>query len=118
MIKSKIDARERALELATSFCKGVTMSDEIVTRCANNFTLFLIGDAQLPETEPGVEDITNNAIERILSVYGLNFGNANALDGKPSAEFIPTGNGFPIGGIVPGSEQQSEQNQLKIKQKE
>ena len=49
MIKSKIDARERALELATSFCKGVTMSDEIVTRCAKNFTLFLIGDAELPE---------------------------------------------------------------------
>lgn len=49
MIKSKIDARERALEMATSFCKGVTMSDEIVTRCAKNFTLFLIGDAELPE---------------------------------------------------------------------
>ena len=49
MIKSKLDARERALELATSFCKGVTMSDEIVTRCAKNFTLFLIGDAELPE---------------------------------------------------------------------
>ena len=49
MIKSKIDARERALDLATSFCKGGTMSDEIVTRCANTFTLFLIGDAELPE---------------------------------------------------------------------
>jgi hypothetical protein len=49
MIKSKIDARERALELATSFCKGVTMSDEIVTRCAEKFTLFLLGDAELPE---------------------------------------------------------------------
>ena len=55
MIKSKIDARERALELATSFCKGVTMSDEIVTRCANNFTLFLIGDAELPETQSDTE---------------------------------------------------------------
>ena len=49
MIKSKIDARERALELATSFCKGVTMSDEIVTICAKKFTSFLIGDANLPE---------------------------------------------------------------------
>ena len=49
MIKSKIDARERALEMATSFCKGVTMSDEIVTRCAKNFTSFLIGDTELPE---------------------------------------------------------------------
>ena len=49
MIISKIDARERALEMATSFCKGVTMSDEIVTRCAKHFTLFLIGDVELPE---------------------------------------------------------------------
>jgi hypothetical protein len=55
MIKSKMDARERALELATSFCKGVTMSDEIVTRCAKNFTLFLIGDAELPETQSDTE---------------------------------------------------------------
>lgn len=55
MIKSKIDARERALELATSFCKGVTMSDEIVTRCAKNFTLFLIGDAELPEVQSDTE---------------------------------------------------------------
>lgn len=49
MIQSKIDARERALEMATSFCKGTTISDEIVTRCAKSFTLFLIGDAKLPE---------------------------------------------------------------------
>ena len=49
MIKSKIDARERALEMATSFCKGVTMSDELVVRCAECFTTFLIGNAELPE---------------------------------------------------------------------
>lgn len=55
MIKSNIDARERALELATSFCKGVTMSDEIVTRCAKNFTLFLVGDVELPETQSDTE---------------------------------------------------------------
>ena len=57
MIKSKIDARERALEMATSFCKGVTMSDEIVTRCAKHFTLFLIGDAELPEFVSSVDDM-------------------------------------------------------------
>ena len=34
MIKSKIDARERALELAVEFCKGQTGSDELVVRCA------------------------------------------------------------------------------------
>ena len=49
MIKSKIDARERALELAVEFCKGQTGSDELVVRCAEGFNSFLIGDAELPE---------------------------------------------------------------------
>lgn len=55
MIKSKLDARERALDLAMSFCKGVTMSDELVVRCAECFTTFLIGDAKLPETQSDTE---------------------------------------------------------------
>ena len=49
MIKSKIDARERALELAVEFCKGQMGSDELVVRCAEGFKSFLIGDAELPE---------------------------------------------------------------------
>ena len=49
MIKSKIDARERALEFAVEFFKGQTGSDELVVRCAENFKSFLIGDAELPE---------------------------------------------------------------------
>ena len=49
MIKSKIDARERALELAVEFCKGQTGSDELVVRCAENFELYLRGNAELSE---------------------------------------------------------------------
>lgn len=49
MIKSKIDARERALEMAVEFCKGQTGSDELVVRCAEGFKSFLIGDVELPE---------------------------------------------------------------------
>jgi hypothetical protein len=49
MIKSKIDARERALELAVELCKGQTSSDELVVRRAEDFKSFLIGDAELPE---------------------------------------------------------------------
>lgn len=49
MIKSKIDARERALEMAVEFCKGQTGSDELVVRCAEGFKSFLVGDAELPE---------------------------------------------------------------------
>ena len=55
MIKSKIDARERALELAVEFCKGQTGSDELVVRCAEGFKSFLIGDAELPETQSDTE---------------------------------------------------------------
>jgi hypothetical protein len=74
MIKSKIDARERALEMATSFCKGVTMSDEIVTRCAKNFTLFLIGDAELPEV---VDD--NAHIKELLEIANKSFDNSRKM---------------------------------------
>lgn len=55
MIKSKIDARERALELAVEFYKGQTGSDELVVRCAEGFKSFLIGDAELPETQSDTE---------------------------------------------------------------
>lgn len=99
MIKSKIDARERALELAIAYYsgdKGARREDVLAT--AEAFATYLIGSAELPTTEPSVEDVTNKAIERIFSAYGLNAGeqpksNANALDG------------YPIGGIVPQSEQ-------------
>lgn len=55
MIKSKIDARERALELAVELCKGQTGSDELVVKCAEGFKSFLIGDAELPETQSDTE---------------------------------------------------------------
>lgn len=70
MIKSKIDARERALELAVEFCKGQTGSDELVVRCAESFKSFLIGDAELPEVQSDTElvkaflEVMNNEIEK------------------------------------------------------
>lgn len=90
MIKSKIDARERALELATSFCKGVTMSDEIVTRCANTFTLFLIGDAELPETQSDTE-----LVKAFLEVMNSEFEKKckpNTPDYAELLKAIQTGN--------------------------
>ena len=70
MIKSKIDARERALELAVEFCKGQTGSDELVVRCAEGFKSFLIGEAELPEFVKDGDmikaflDVANNEIEK------------------------------------------------------
>lgn len=70
MIKSKIDARERALELAVELWKGQTGSDELVVRCAEGFKSFLIGDAELPETQSDTElvkaflEVMNNELEK------------------------------------------------------
>lgn len=70
MIKSKIDARERALELAVEFCKGQTGSDELVVRFAEGFKSFLVGDAELPEFQSDGDmiktflDVANNEIEK------------------------------------------------------
>lgn len=95
MIKSKINARERALEIVAS----LGLHDrELIMDMAKEFTDFLIGDADLPETEPTAEDVATKAIERLLSAYGLNSGE----EVKPCANAV---SGFPIGGIVPQSEE-------------
>lgn len=49
MIKSKLDARERALELAIKFVNGTFENSERTLGCAKSFADFLIGDADLPE---------------------------------------------------------------------
>lgn len=58
MIKSKIDARERALELAVETFKGSNkFSSEDVICVSKEYTDFLIGDAELPEFVSGVDDM-------------------------------------------------------------
>ena len=71
MIKSKIDARERALELAIELWKGQTGSDELVVRCAEGFKSFLIGDAELPEV---TDD--NAHIKELLEIANKSFDNS------------------------------------------
>lgn len=52
MIKSKIDARERALE----FVASLGLHDrELIMDMAKEFTDFLIGDAELPEVQSDTE---------------------------------------------------------------
>lgn len=67
MIKSKIDARERALELVAS----LGLHDrELIMDMAKEFTDFLVGDAELPETQSDTElvkaflEVMNNEIEK------------------------------------------------------
>lgn len=70
MIKSKIDARERALELAIKFVNGKFENSERTLGCAKSFADFLIGDAELPETQSDTEliqaflEVMNNEIEK------------------------------------------------------
>lgn len=71
MIKSKIDARERALELAVELWKGQTGSDELVVRCAEGFNSFLICDSELPEV---TDD--NAHIKELLEIANKSFDNS------------------------------------------
>lgn len=90
MIKSKIDARERALELAVEFCKGQTGSDELVVRCAEGFKLFLIGDAELPEIQSDTE-----LVKAFLEVMNSEFEKKRKQTDTDYAELlkaIQTGN--------------------------
>lgn len=77
MIKSKIDARERALELAIELWKGQTGRDELVVRCAEGFKLFLIGDAELPEV---TDD--NAHIKELLEIANKSFDNSRKFSNE------------------------------------
>lgn len=72
MIKSKIDARERALELAVTSlqgCNGIRTSDIINT--AISFKDFIIGYAELPEV---TDD--NAHIKELLEIANKSFDNS------------------------------------------
>ena len=71
MIKSKIDARERALELAIAHYNGIEGNRIIdAVETAKQFESYLIGDAELPETQSDTELVkaflegANNEIEK------------------------------------------------------
>lgn len=70
MIKSKIDARERALELTVEFCTGSVTNSKIAINIAKTFSDFLIGDAELPETQSDTElvkaflEVMNSELEK------------------------------------------------------
>ena len=90
MIKSKIDARERALELAVELCKGQTGSDELVVRCAEGFKSFLIGNAELPEVQSDTE-----LVKAFLEVMNSEFEKKRKQTDADYAELlkaIQTGN--------------------------
>ncbi|MBR4983206.1 MAG: hypothetical protein IKY94_11675 [Lachnospiraceae bacterium] len=72
MIKSKIDARERALELAVKcFESAGNYSGEQVIYFAELYEQYLIGDAELPEV---TDD--NAHLKELLEIANKSFDNS------------------------------------------
>lgn len=82
MIKSKIEARERALELAISWGKDIYARPSGIIDCAEKFAEYIIGEAELPEREPSIEEITAKSIEKILTASNAqNLGAMGVIGG-------------------------------------
>ena len=68
MIKSKIDAREKALELAVAVCTSDSdhYTNWPTVKCmADEMLQYLIGSANLPETAPSAEDLVLKTMEAV-----------------------------------------------------
>ena len=87
MIKSKIDARERALEIVAS----LDLHDrELIMDMGKEFTDFLIGDAELPEVQSDTE-----LVKAFLEVMNSEFEKKRKQTDADYAELlkaIQTGN--------------------------
>jgi hypothetical protein len=82
MVKSKIEARERALELAISWGKIRDVRPRDIIECAENFAEYIIGEAEIPEKEPSIEEITAKSIEKILAASNAqNLGTMGIIGG-------------------------------------
>ena len=70
MIKSKIDARDRALEFALGLVNKVVIDKCNFLQWAGKIEKYLLGDAELPEVQSDGDmikaflDIANNEIEK------------------------------------------------------
>ena len=72
MIKSKIDARERALELAIAYYNGIEGNRMIkAVETAKKFESYLVGNAELPEV---TDD--NAHIKELLEIANKSFDNS------------------------------------------
>ena len=92
MIKSKIDAREKALYLGVEWRKAMPNSiAETTESMADKFVKFLIGDAELPETEPSAEELTMKAIQQVVEATKSSYPNpawaVNAIMPEPGTEY-------------------------------
>lgn len=68
MIKSKIEAREKAMELAVPLAIALLNGSQTVNlvSLADEIKDYIIGDTELPEAEPSAEELTLKAIQRVV----------------------------------------------------
>lgn len=71
MIKSKIEAREKALELSVkSYPNGNGTVDDVI-RTAGRYYLYLVGGCELPEQEPSAEELVNRTVNKYLEAFNV-----------------------------------------------
>ena len=107
MIKSKLDARERALELAVKcFDAQSKFGASNVVGFANTFERYLIGEAELPEVQSDTElvqaflEVMNNEIEKKYK--------PNTPDYEEMLRVIQTGNAGVVGKIAEDAHESSK----------
>ena len=72
MIKSKINAREKALELSIkSYPNGKGSVDDVI-RTAERYYSFLVGECELPEQEPSADELVNKTVDKYLESFNVN----------------------------------------------
>lgn len=86
MLHSKIEVRERALDIAAGIM-GIGTSDKDVVSKAIEIEKYLLGDAVLPETKDSDLDIFNKIAGMISGISGINLSpNDDVLDVKDLAK--------------------------------
>lgn len=86
MIKSKLDARERALELAVGILPKTEQGINAVP-LARAFAKYLIGDAELPEV---TDD--NSHIKELLEIANKSFDNSRKFRNEENNVIFKGGN--------------------------
>lgn len=93
MIKSKIEAREKAMELAMPLAIALLGGDKPVNfvALADEIKDYIIGDTELPETEPSAEELTMRAIQQVVEATKSSYPNpawaVNATMPEPGTEY-------------------------------
>lgn len=72
MIKSKIEAREKALEFSVkSYQSDAKAPVDAILATACRFYSYLVGECELPEQEPSAEELVNKTVDKYLESFNV-----------------------------------------------